>query len=247
MAETFAFLHGGGQGSWVWDDTLAALRQLTRERPARLLALDAPGCGTKRGRETSGLTIDDVTAELLADIKSAGLSDVILVGHSQAGTMLPRMVEREPGLFRHLVYLSCCAPLPGQTIIQMIGGGPHGSRPDEVGWPLDPAAVTHEQQWSACFCNDMDEATSAAFLARLGRDQWPMQTMSATDWRYAHLDAMPSTYILCNQDAILTPPWQQRFAERLKVGRVVRIDGGHQVMNSRPQALAEVLLSSVPG
>jgi pimeloyl-ACP methyl ester carboxylesterase len=242
MTASFAFLHGGGQGSWVWEETLAALRQLTRTRPAHLLALDAPGCGSKRGRETANLTVDDVTDELLTDIGAAGLSDVILVGHSQAGTVLPRMAERQPGLFRRLVYLSCCAPLPGQDIQQMIGGGVHGSHRDEVGWPLDPATVTHEQQWAACFCNDMDATATAAFIARLGRDMWPLQTMTATDWRYAHLGAVPSTFILCNQDAILTPPWQLRFARRFKVERIVRIDGGHQVMNSRPQALAELLL-----
>jgi hypothetical protein len=29
----------------------------------------------------------------------------------------------------------------------------------------------------------------------------------------------------------------------LRVGKTVRIDAGHQVMNTRPQALAEVLLA----
>jgi hypothetical protein len=35
--------------------------------------------------------------------------------------------------------------------------------------------------------------------------------------------------------------WQTKFAERLKVDRIVCIDAGHQVMNTRPHALAEIL------
>jgi pimeloyl-ACP methyl ester carboxylesterase len=235
------FLHGGGQGSWVWDDVIAALALQTRGQPVPTLALDVPGCGSKRQRDTALLTIDSIAAELLADIRAAGLADVVLVGHSQAGTLMPRMVERQPGLFRQLLYLSCCAPLPGQDIRQMIGAGVHGSHPDEVGWPLDPATTPKPQQWAACFCNDMDAGATSTFLDCLGRDQWPPQSMCATDWRYQHLATIPATYIVCNDDAILPPPWQRRFAGRLRVQQLAHLDGGHQVMNSRPAALATLL------
>ncbi len=237
----YAFLHGGGQGGWVWEDTIAALHQQTGGACGQVHALDAPGCGAKRGRDTSGLGIDDIASELIADLEDAGMKDVILVGHSQAGTMLPRLAEIRPGLFRRLVYVSCCAPLPGQTIPQMIGRGQHGSHPEEVGWPLDPAQHPHQEQYRHMFCNDMGEDEAARFLAKLGRDRWPDQTMQASDWRYDHLKNIPSTFVLCLQDSILTPPWQEKFAQRLHTQRTIRIDAGHQVMNTRPQALAESL------
>jgi pimeloyl-ACP methyl ester carboxylesterase len=91
------------------------------------------------------------------------------------------------------------------------------------------------------FCNDMNDDESAAFLAKLGRDMWPAQTMRASDWRYDHLGDIPSTYVVCLRDGILPVPWQETFAARLKVQRQVRIDAGHQVMNTRPHALAEAL------
>jgi hypothetical protein len=46
----YALLHGGGQGSWVWDETIAALGVQGGGTFGRALALDAPGCGAKRGR-----------------------------------------------------------------------------------------------------------------------------------------------------------------------------------------------------
>ncbi|MEY2926520.1 MAG: hypothetical protein RL367_997 [Pseudomonadota bacterium] len=231
---TFAFLHGGGQGSWVWAETLAALGE-------RAITLDIPGCGTKRGRDTTGLGIDAVAAELLQDIATAGLSDVILVGHSAAGTILPRMAERAPGLFRRLVFLTCTAPAPGLNVIEQMGGGLHGSSPDETGWPVDPATTTIEQRYEAMFCNDMDEAESRIFLVKLGDDIWPMATMTNRDWRYDHLVGVPSTYIVCERDQSLPPDWQHRFAARLQCDELVSIDAGHQAMNTQPEKLAAVL------
>jgi pimeloyl-ACP methyl ester carboxylesterase len=237
----YVFLHGGGQGSWVWQETIAALQQQSGGSAARTMALDAPGCGSKRGRETEGLDVDAVVTELLADIAARGLKQVILVGHSQAGTILPRLVEKQPALFRRVVYVSCIAPSPGRNIVQQMGSGRHGSHADEVGWPFDPKAIPASERYPLMFCNDMSANDTSAFLAKLGKDAWPAQTMSASDWRYDHLGGVPSTYVVCLRDGILPVPWQETFAARFKVQRRAYIDAGHQVMNTRPHALAEVL------
>jgi hypothetical protein len=70
---------------------------------------------------------------------------------------------------------------------------------------------------------------------------WPDLVTFGTEWRYDHLGAVPSTYILCLQDGILPFAWQEKFATRFKADHRVSIDAGHQVMNSRPHSLAEVL------
>ena len=238
----FAFLHGGGQGGWVWDETIAAI-EAQSGGTARCLALDAPGCGAKRDRDTPDMTFEDISRELIADIEAAGMKDVLLVGHSQAGMHMPEMAELARELFRKLVFVTCSAPLPGKTTLDQMGHGVHGSHPDEVGWPLDPETTTMEERYRAMFCNDMGEAQAEAFLARLGEDMWPMCCYSHSDWRRGHLAYMPVTYVLCLQDQSLPPPWQVTFAERLHADRIVRIEAGHQVMNTRPQALAEVLLA----
>ena len=237
----YVFLHGGGQGGWVWQETMTALHQQTKDKSVRVLALDAPGCGEKRGRNTAGLDVDGVVTELLADISAHGLKDIILVGHSQAGTILPRLVEKRPDLFHRLVYVSCIAPSPGKNIVQQMGSSLHGANEDEVGWPFDPKTVDPRQRFPLMFCNDMSETEASAFLAKLGRDTWPAQTMAASDWRYDYLGRVPSTYVICLRDGILPLSWQERFADRFKTERQIRIDAGHQVMNTRPHALAEIL------
>ena len=104
-----------------------------------------------------------------------------------------------------------------------------------------PRSIRIRNSIVTCSATTWAKRKRQRFLAKLGRDRWPDQSMQASDWRYDHLRNMPSTFVLCLQDGILTPPWQERFAERLNTQRMVRIDAGHQVMNTRPHALAETL------
>lgn len=242
---TFAFLHGGGQGSWVWDETIAAIA-LQSGGKARCLALDAPGCGAKRGADTSDYAFADTTRELIADIEAAGLADVVLVGHSQAGMTMPHMAELAPHLFRRLIYVTCSAPLAGLTTLQQMGHGVRGSNPEEVGYPGGPA-MPMEERYRIMFCNDMTDDGADTFLAKLGKDGWPASAYTYDDWRYDHLRAIPSSYIVAERDQALPVAWQERFADRLHARRIARIDAGHQVMNTRPHALAELLLLEAEG
>lgn len=238
----FAFLHGGGQGGWVWEETIAAMELQAGKGRHRYLALDAPGCGLKRGRDTSAMAFEDCTRELVADVKAAGMDNVVLVGHSQAGMTMPQMALFAPGLFSKLVYVTCSAPLKGLTTIDQMGDCRHGESDEAVGWPVDPATPM-DQRFRAMFCNDMDEAQTAHFMAKLGKDMWPASCYSFSDWPYEHLRAIPSSYVLCLRDASLPAIWQHRFADRLHARRTVQLDAGHQAMNTRPQALAEILLA----
>lgn len=237
----FALLHGGGQGGWVWD----AVVPLLEAAGARVLALDVPGCGAKRGRETLEMTVEAVADELLSDIAAAGIAGATLVGHSQAGTLMPVMWRRSAGEIGKLCYLSTCAPLPGQSVVDMMGDGARGEHIDQVGWPLDPK--THDRLLirRIAFCNDMDEPTADAFMTRPIEDEWPPLVTYAAHWDYHGLAAAPSVYILCERDNILPPEWQHRFAERLHCDRIVAIDAGHQVMTTQPDKLAALLLAEV--
>lgn len=238
----FVFLHGGGQGGWVWDETIAALA-VQSSGDVHCLALDAPGCGAKRARDTAAITFPEITAELVDDIEAAGFTDVVLVGHSQAGISMPAMAALRPDLFAKLVFVSCIAPDPGLTVIEMTA-----ERMREHGHTEGSRALTDEtrpmrERYRVMFCNDMAPAQAEAFLDKLGPDGWPPSCYAENEWSYDHLAQVPVSYVLCLRDAILPLEWQERFAQRFHARTTPRIDAGHQVMNTRPHALAEVLLS----
>lgn len=240
-----AFLHGGKQGSWIWDEVRAAIALQGGSAAPETITLDVPGCGTKRGRDTASLALADVIDELAGDLASFG-GRVMLVGHSQAGTVLPRLAAMRRDQVAKLIYVTCSVPEEGQTLMAMLGTGLQGVNENEVGWPLDRATHTPQQLFAEMFCNDMDQATQAAFLARLGGDDWPI-ACATTDvaWGCDGAREIPASYVVALRDRILTPPWQERFAARFGASSIARVDAGHQLLQTRPQAVAEILLAEM--
>jgi pimeloyl-ACP methyl ester carboxylesterase len=237
----YVFLHGGAQGGWIWNELIEAMRLQTGGVFGRALALDAPGCGAKRDRSQDGVTVESIAAELVDDIERSGCKEIIMVGHSQAGTEIPLMLKLRPDLFQRVVYVACAAPAPGKTLLNFR---------EEL---FAPETLPHTDAdikalMRLFMANDMDDAEADAFMAKLGRDSWPSSTYAKTDWRYDDEPARhPVTYVLTLQDIGVPPPIQEIFARRLKADRIVRMDCGHQPMNSRPHALAELILRAARG
>lgn len=235
------FLHGGGQGGWIWDETIAAIAQQSGSS-VRCLALDGPGCGAKRGRDTAAISWDELNDELVADVSASGLRDAMLVGHSQAGAHLPVLAARGPELFAKLVFVSCIAPDPGLTVIEMTGKRMREQVATDGNAAFIDPVMPMRERFRTMFCNDMEPEQAEPFLDKLGPDNWPASCYAQNEWSYDHLADLPTSYVLCLRDAILPLVWQERFAERVQADTTHRIDAGHQAMNTRPQALAEVLL-----
>ncbi|MBM3595673.1 MAG: alpha/beta hydrolase [Alphaproteobacteria bacterium] len=238
----FVFLHGGGQGSWIWGETVAAISQQSGGS-ARCLALDVPGCGTKRGRDTGDMGLDAIIGELAADIAAAGFDQPLIVGHSQAGQILPRLELAMPGAFARHVYISCIAQANGHTIGDMMASQIEQDPKGSLARVFADPDCTARERFRVMFVNDMSRPEQELFLDKLEKDAWPPIAYSHAEWTYDHLAAVPCTYVLCLKDQVLTPHWQHIFAERFRCDEIVHIDAAHQVQNTRPHALAEVLLA----
>jgi hypothetical protein len=87
----------------------------------------------------------------------------------------------------------------------------------------------------------MSVAETAIFMAKIGSDSWPKGTYSTTAFEFHKPADISAAYVMCLRDGILPVIWQEVFAHRLQASRRIRIDAGHQVMNTRPETLAEIL------
>ncbi len=231
----FIFQHGAMVGGFIWDELIDEMR--ARSSGDSYLALDVPGCGSRRGMDPRALSFDDIIASLLSDIDASGMQDVVLVGHSQGGTVLPRLAEARPKLFRKLIYIACLGPDPDQSVMEAAEAG----KLDEG---EEVKATTIMEGLRTMLCNDMDVPTTRDFLAKLGGgDAWPPASYAERGWRYDHLEDIPSTYIFCEQDNCVPPAKQEAYLANLRINKVVRFESGHQPMNSRPGELAELLLA----
>lgn len=233
-------LHGGNHGSWCWAPLIEALSR----QPAcfdRVITLDMPGCGTKRGRDVASLRLDDVVHELNEDLHALGVNQAVLLGHSIAGALLPLMVMAAPQLYSRLVYLACALPGEGQSILELLGTTLHGESPEHVGWPLDPAQTTPQALAVAMFGQDLDEPTLSWLLSEASQDMTPLCVATDSISREGYAGIIPASYILTVRDNILPADWQRRFAQRAGAREVIEIDTAHEPFVSHPQLLADVI------
>jgi hypothetical protein len=58
------------------------------------------------------------------------------------------------------------------------------------------------------------------------------------------LSALPvveSTYVVCEEDRIMTPEWSRRIAHEWLNADIIEMPGSHSPFFSRPKALAQLL------
>ncbi len=238
-SRSLIFLHGGNHGSWCWEYLLAELKPKIAD--AKVILLDMPGCGAKRMRSAAGMTLADIAIELNGEVKAAGISDGVLIGHSIAGALMPMLIAEEPALYSSAVFLATCAPREGQTVAAMMGSKQHGSDPESIGFPLDPTTASNADLLKAMFCADMTDDMIDWLLSQIALDTTPEAMMMEPITRAGFAGLVPATYILTLRDGILPVTWQRLFAERLDCDHVVEIDTPHEPFITHPALLADTL------
>jgi pimeloyl-ACP methyl ester carboxylesterase len=214
---------------------------LSRARldPERLLL--GPSCSQTRTMRSPGGAhefADERTgsqryAEVIVAAIPADRDDAIVVAHSASGLFLPLVPQKRH--VRRLVFLAAVIPQIGKSLRDRVSDDKGMFNPEWLG--KDP---TKDDQLALRFLfHDCSSETSRRALS----------TMSLMFARQAILEvcplsfwpAVPSSYILCEEDRAIQPAWSRRAArERLGVDPV-EMAGGHCPYVSRPEELAEVL------
>ncbi len=226
---TFALIHGGQQGPWIFDRTIDALAQ----RGHRAVALEMPA----NNPEAGALEYARVIAEGLADTQG----DVILVGHSMAGLTIPLVPFLRP--IRQLVFLCGAYPEIGRSHFEVkqaeagesVGDGPSAAWKTPGEFHMLEREVAREY-----FFHDSPPDLQEWALDRLRlQARKPMREVSPlVEW-----PNVPRSFIVATEDRCITLDSQLRTINRLFDEQPVQIPGGHCVQLSHPDAVAEVLIS----
>ncbi len=216
------FVHGANHGSWCWE----LLRPLLS---APFSSLDLPGRGMFP-RDPAEVDVGAWVDHVCNAITGPDLHDVVLVGHSLAGITLPRVVDRIPDRIAHVVYIAAAVPAQGESIADMVLDG---KAPGAVVQPPNEAAATR------MFCNDMDDRQTRFVVRNLVAEAGRPFSQPMDVAGLAH--RVPRTFVKLLRDRALPPALQDQVIERLAPVEVVELDAGHDVMISKPHALAPIL------
>ena len=230
-------VHGGSHAGDCWQPTVT---QLSVHAPGvPVLAVDLPG---RRGvpGQLDGLTVDECTTSVVDQIDAAGLDEVVLVGHSMAGLTIPG-VATTLGIdrCRRLVFLSCCIPPEGGTVLDTLDGPLKvmAGRAVRKGGVAKPVPSFLARRF---FCNGMTAQQRQFALRHLHPDSAGISGQPVS--RAGLPREIPRTWILLLADRSLPPSKQRGFIENLGgVDEVVEMDTCHNAMISEPEALARLL------
>jgi pimeloyl-ACP methyl ester carboxylesterase len=225
---TFGLVHGSWHGAWCWTRLVPELEARGHRTVAPDLPIEDPDAGLTRYAE--------VVARALSDVDD----DVILVGHSFAGSTIPLIARHRP--LRHLVFLCSLVPEPGGSVDDrqrtddvFVPGFVGNTALCEDGasyWPEAEAAVR-------CFYHDCiaDEASWAVSRLR------PQSSAPRLEpWPVDALPDVERTSILCRDERVIAPAWSRTMSRDLLGVEPIELDGGHSPFLSRPAELAELLV-----
>ena len=228
-------VHGFGHGAWCWQYLMPYL-----DGPA--LAVDLPG---RAGRPAPAEpTFRDYADAVIQDIEAADFDEVILVGHSLAGAMLPLVAHRLHRKTWHMIFIAAPVLMPGEDAFSIFAFPRQQiarafTRAATRGQPQPrklPDQLARRQ-----LCNDMNAQQTAFLLSNLVPEHLAI-TLERASVTVADLPDTPASYVRPLRDATLKPSIQATLAARL--GRNVHaidVDAGHDVMITRPVQLAEII------
>jgi len=230
-------VHGGGMAADSWGLVVEEIHRLAPD--LTVLVLDMPGRRNKPG-DLREMTIADYVESLARDIESAGLNEMVIVGHSMGGMMLPGVVTRlGAARVREMIFAAAFLPPVGTSFVDgspwLIARVARGIAKKNV--------PTETPQWIArfVFMNGIPSYRRRFMAGKLYAESLRILTEKVS--RRGMPDEIPRTWILTRRDRALAPKVQRKYIEALGgVSTLIEMDTCHFMMISEPERLAGILV-----
>lgn len=233
-------VHGGAHAGDCWDLVVSELSW--QEPRLRVLAVDLPGRGRNaEPRATLGEWVDSAVAE----VEQASFGEVVVVGHSMGGLVVPGIVARlGAARVREMILAAAFVPPQGSAVVETLRGplaplaraGPWIQRLDRSGRSV--AMPSSAARWA--FWNSMPAERRKFARSRLYPESAAV-IIERVDRRGLPSE-VPRTWIMTLRDRALSPAQQQRCIAALGgVDTMICLDTCHDLMYSEPRRLAAVL------
>jgi pimeloyl-ACP methyl ester carboxylesterase len=230
VAETFVLVHGGSLGAWSWAAVVAQLQKLGH----RALAVDLAG----RGEHPYDL--DKITLQVHVDtvarfIEQRDLRDIVMVGHSMAGIVMPGVTVRMPERIKRLIFMSALVMLDGESAMEVFRTGGLGA-----GMPRSRESMAQrfrERQLNGA-SRDLQDFVMAAIVP----DQMAVLSEPVPMKEFYALDPPTSVIVLEDDLAIHPLRFHPLFTQRLNNPTMRSIKAGHGVMFTHPAQCARAIV-----
>jgi pimeloyl-ACP methyl ester carboxylesterase len=234
MGATFVLVHGGGHGGWCWQPTA----RLLRSRGHEVYAPTLTGFGERSHLDTSSVTFETFVTDVVNVLWFEDLHDVVLVGHSMGGVVVPRVAEAVPERIRRVVWLAAVVTADTESLLQAVPQSPWIARAVVIG----PDGTAHTDPELILDANIHDGTEQQRRFVHDRHVAYPPHALVEPGRLSSFLElGLPTGYVVAADDRTIEPPIARGFAERLPGCLRAEIPGGHDCMVTRPEEVAAVL------
>ncbi|KAI9730000.1 MAG: hypothetical protein M1834_006198 [Cirrosporium novae-zelandiae] len=229
---TLVFVHGAWHGPDCFQTVVDSLKACGY--PTKSLTL--PSSGAEPPLKSTEKDIKVIRDAIEESINNG--EDVVVIVHSYGG--IPSSdackglgkTEKKPGVVR-LVYVSAFLLPEGVCLLDAMGGTP-------LPWLDIQGDYAYVKTPEKIFYNDLDEPTTRKWVSRL---QHHSAAVFLSKVGYAAWKDLPTTYLLCENDATIPLPVQEQMVAAGNF-TVERCSAGHMASLSQPKRVVETIRRS---
>jgi pimeloyl-ACP methyl ester carboxylesterase len=188
----------------------------------------------------------DGVSSIVRYVEQHDLRGFVLLGHSFGGTIISRVAEEMPDRIRRLVYWNAFVLEDGESIADVSPPHYNAMMDGIAAASANNTVMLPPPVWREAFINDGTAAQAESTYALLSPEPYRMITDKVPLKKFPTL-AIPRSYLNCTEDIAMPPgpfAWHPRFSARLGLYRLVQMSGSHEVMFTRPAALAEKIVEA---
>ncbi|MFQ5912554.1 MAG: alpha/beta fold hydrolase [Nitrospinota bacterium] len=234
--KAYLLVHGSCHGAFCWEEVISHIEK----RGKKAYTLDLPGHGA-RIPERPKVRYEDYPSAVVGFIEKGDLKNVVLVGHSMAGIVIPKVAERIPERLSHLIFLSAFVLQDGESLVDNCPPEQQTLFADLAGQSPDNTVMFPENVFLEFFANGMDVDKAKAAYRKLTPTPYHPYTQKVDLKNFYGMD-LPMSYVFCKRDKALPDGWwHPKMSSRIK-HTYAEIDTCHEVMFSEPEACAETII-----
>jgi len=229
-ARTFVLVHGAWHGGWCWRDVARGLRAAGHT----VFTPTLTGLGERAHLANPAVDLSTHATDVIQVFECEELEDVVLVGHSYAGHVIPLVADAIRGRIRQMIFLDAVVAQDGKPFLAPEAGEAR-KRVAIDGYLEPPPGLEF-------FGIPADHPLAPWVKRRI--TPHPLPTLLQTvHYRNGGPAGLPKTYIRCLKRRNMTQP--DPVEVQLK-GQPewtwLTIDTGHDAMVTAPQELTGMLL-----
>jgi pimeloyl-ACP methyl ester carboxylesterase len=240
----FVVVHGSWHGGSLLEPVVRNLELAGHRALAPTLAGHGKG-------SPAGIGHDECVQSLVRFLVDNDLKDVVLVGHSFAGTVISRAAPLCVDRLRRLVFWNAFVLEDGECLndntpphYRSMFDGIAASSPDKM--VMLPFPV-----WREAFMNDADLEQATAAYEKLSPEFYGLFTARPPMrdfYNLIHSGRIGCSYINCTDDIALPQTeewgWHPKMSSRLGLCRVIQTPGSHEVLFTNPAGIAKAIIAA---